>query len=140
MRPTRSDPTWMSAMVLVHVPPNLDHWATDHCGYMCRSCAFHLWHTYGSRYMSPPLASHLILSHTWRPFPLYNPRFPNPCYIFLLKSLHRLCCTMAAAKMSAHATEQSSVASHSSLAATDARASMPITTQLLANLLQSNSR
>ena len=59
---------------------------------------------------------------------------------------------MAAAKMTTHATEQSSVASHSSLAATeyainhnvggnvDASASMPITTQLLTNLLQSNSR
>ena len=50
---------------------------------------------------------------------------------------------MVAAKMTTHATEQSSVASHSSLAATeyainhnvggnvDASASMPITTQLL---------
>ena len=59
---------------------------------------------------------------------------------------------MAAAKMTTHATEQSSVTSHSSLAATeheripnvggdvDANASMPITTQLLSNLLQSNSR
>ena len=59
---------------------------------------------------------------------------------------------MAAAKMTTHATEQSSVASHSSLAATEyavnhnvggnvyASASMPVTTQLLTNLLQSNSR
>ena len=58
---------------------------------------------------------------------------------------------MAAAKMTTHATEQSSVTSHSSLAATeheripdvggnvDANASMPVTTQLISNLLQSNS-
>ena len=59
---------------------------------------------------------------------------------------------MAAAKRTTHATEQSSVALHASLAATDdainhnvggnvdASASMPITRQLLANLLRSNSR
>ena len=59
---------------------------------------------------------------------------------------------MAAAKMTTHATEQSSVASHSSLAATeytinhnvggivDESASMPLTTKLLTNLLQSNSK
>ena len=74
------------------------------------------------------------------------------CNISLLEWSYRLCCTMAAAKMTTHAAEQSSVALHASLAATDdainhnvggnvdASASMPITRQLLANLLRSNSR
>ena len=59
---------------------------------------------------------------------------------------------MAAANMTAHATEQPSVASDSSLTATeyaishnvggsvDVITSMPITKQLLTNLLQSNSQ